>query len=1209
MPFDESLLRDETGGFDESLLRDDEPVEKRPIPKMTLGDRLSGPLFSGLEAVEGVVESLAHPIRSIEMGAEAAAAMISGQPKQLLVRPSEVLERPIVTIPQVPQQEGLAKQVGAGAANAVVDFANFFLTPEGIATLGIGGLPKAAQRNILKAFGAQMAVSAPQNLAGAVEQAKSGNYQEAAKHAVAAGAETFFARQMGRHAVEPPSRIGVTPLEPGEAPLDLPSQLPTGPIPVGIGVEGLPPMRAAPSGLTMAKPPEPVRAPPPELSINSLLREPDRPLEENQLKLNADDLRRAILENQGKPKGEPDAIQRSPEEIVQPVQTRSPEGVQEVPVTEGREQVSERSQLPIQPEEIKAAQVDELTKGKTSETQKEKEAIRETVAPTAEQLQAAKPGITPGAVELARQHFNDVAELQRQSAAAQKAAAAATRKARIERLGSGVAADSPASKAEQAAVAKAANYREALEAVEALQKPLVPSGEGLGIVPKGTGELSRIISEAIGAPKESPPAIKTDISTPLPDLQELGAAKKIFSQPFAFERLPILGAAFGGTRRLHGHVNDAISRYHGEIGVGKSISSALGNEYSWLDKALATPGAENARALKAISDLNNDFAKLEKKYGLEKEEVEAQDSMAGMLAERAERTYKSIAEKRLAQDKDLGGLSRKEKLAQLKASLAPDITSGKLTEADLDRMVDSAESNGRVFQPAFFNKIFQPDVAEALNKAFPNTNSTLRQSAASVNSALKSLKLGFDLAVGFIQGQALAARYPAIWGKAWFNSMKAFGSKEFVPDYVRKNIEPVRELAQMGSSVGQLQEYMAGAGKGQIVERIPLVGTAAKAFGRQFSTFLDVAKVEMWKAYRETTPKEEWMNVVQSLESVLQTARMESVGVGAKRALTERVLFLAPSYYRGGLNLIAAMAEKGTSGKIARQAMGAYAVGGAALFYGIGKMLGMNDEELLKRFNPARTDFMMWRYEKDGRATEVGLGGFYRSLMRLAGETAKTSIENPGNWKSLAPDKNPFVRWYRGHAGPVISTSWDAFTGKDYMGDDTDIPTVARRAITPLGLESIAGKEGEPSPSTAQKVGAVVGLSTFPETRSPATKEMSRQVRRWMATSDDPKVRQAFERREEEHSSTYGTLRKAIYTGDQKLFNKEVTKLLETRTESQVIKTLRQRANYPLTGSKAMERDFMEQLSAEDEKTYDAAKDAQITEYEKFLDMLDASGI
>ena len=35
--------------------------------------------------------------------------------------------------------------------------------------------------------------------------------------------------------------------------------------------------------------------------------------------------------------------------------------------------------------------------------------------------------------------------------------------------------------------------------------------------------------------------------------------------------------------------------------------------------------------------------------------------------------------------------------------------------------------------------------------------------------------------------------------------------------------------------------------------------------------------MEMWKGLRETTPREQWNDVVQSMESVLQSGRMEAV--------------------------------------------------------------------------------------------------------------------------------------------------------------------------------------------------------------------------------------------------------------------------------------------------------------------------------------------
>ena len=852
----------------------------------------------------------------------------------------------------------------------------------------------------------------------------------------------------------------------------------------------------------------------------------------------------------------------------------------------------------------------------------------------------------------------------------------------------GVPGRSPAGMATPPAAQKL-KMQEGPVAPEAVRPEPARAPQALGITPPGSETLQEIVSRAISKPKGVAPPIKTDVSTPLPDFQEYGAAKKIFSQPFGFERLPVLGALFGGVRRLSGFVNESLATYWAERQVGRSVASALGNEYRWIDEPFTVkdgqitnieptregqslyisdvfeglqrnPNAyrlnpEQQKSFDAIQALEKDFSRLEKKYELgkvadaegaegavgdasvyfprivtsrpggvvaglrrgqavggkvffEKSRMFATEaegwakgfkyepSIVGRIATRAERLYKRMADKRLAGDEELGGLSRKELEAQLKESYSDELASGTMTEAKISQIVDSLEARGRVFQPAFFNRIFPEETANLLNKAFPNSSSGLRQFAASVNNALKGLKLGFDLGVGFIQGQGIIARHPQIWAKSQMNSMKAMFSPEFFPEYVRRNLEPIRELAQLGSSVGHLEEYMAGLGRREILGRLPVLGTASRAFGRQFSTFLDTAKVEMWKGLRETTPREQWSDVVQSLESVLQSGRMEAVGISGRRALTERALLMAPAYYRGGLNLIAAMGERGVAGQVARRAMGAYALGGMVMFYGVAKALGMSDDDILRRTNPARADFMMWRVRRGNRASEVGFGGFYRSLLRLMGKTAQTSVENPGNWKSLDPKKNPFTQWYRSHAGPVVGLTWDMFSGKDFMGEDADVRSIPR-AMLPLAVETLRQKPGQPKPTALDAVTTATGMAKYPSP-TPA-QDVARKAARYMEERGlRPKMTIEFS-----NDPSYRTLRQAVQNDDKESAQKIVVELRKTKPLSQIIKVMKAHSVDEFTDA-GHEKDFIRSMSQSDRDLYWQARQQRKEELGRFFQML-----
>jgi len=206
---------------------------------------------------------------------------------------------------------------------------------------------------------------------------------------------------------------------------------------------------------------------------------------------------------------------------------------------------------------------------------------------------------------------------------------------------------------------------------------------------------------------------------------------------------------------------------------------------------------------------------------------------------------------------------------------------------------------------------------------------------------------------------------------------------------------------------------------------------------------------------------------------------MESVMVPHGRALTERVFFLAPSYYRGVVNFVGGLTERGVSGKVMRQAMGAFILGTAATYYGVGKAVGMSDDDLKKRMNPADSKFMLWKIKQGSQEINIGIGGMMRSFVRLIGNVVKTSNEHPGNWSSLAPEKNPLTRWYRGHSGPAISIAFDQFTGRDFLGRETGVEKVPMAAV-PLMLQDVFRKKSEPPVTPIELAGDIAGLQSFP---------------------------------------------------------------------------------------------------------------------------------
>ena len=575
-------------------------------------------------------------------------------------------------------------------------------------------------------------------------------------------------------------------------------------------------------------------------------------------------------------------------------------------------------------------------------------------------------------------------------------------------------------------------------------------------------------------------------------------------------------------------------------------------------------------------------------------------SIAKRLATRAERLYKRIADKRLASDPDLGGTTRKGLERQPDEAYAEELGSGEMTEAKLQKIADSIEAAGRVWQPAFFGKIFTRETADALNKLFPSRNSVWRQAAASVNNALKGLWLGFDLGVGEIQGQALITYRPDIWARANFNSMQAMFSKDFFPEYVRRNLDVIREMAQFGSSVGRLEEMLAGAERGELLHRIPgvkqTIGRAIEPFARQFQTFIDTAKVELWKAWREVTPPEQRARAMQAIESVLSTSRMEPIGLSATRTLTERVALIAPSYYRGALNLVAAAGERGVSGQITRRALSGYLLGGAVLFYGIGKALGMKDDEILRRFDPRRSDFLLWPVKIGKMTTEIGLGGIYKSLLRLAGNVARVSMEHPDNWLSLAPDKNPITRWYRGHAGPAIGLVWDKFSGRDYLGRDSSLKNLGQTFL-PMTVR-VLWTPGQ-QVNYVDLASTFVGLTSF-ERNNAATQEIQRLASRFNRQAGVYRPSIQVDPSAETYATLFEAVRSRNYDGARKILDK----LARTKRPDDIRRAIFGRPERPFTGGTLQqEKQFFLSLNPEQQRLYREARKEQIAEVRMILQL------
>jgi hypothetical protein len=470
------------------------------------------------------------------------------------------------------------------------------------------------------------------------------------------------------------------------------------------------------------------------------------------------------------------------------------------------------------------------------------------------------------------------------------------------------------------------------------------------------------------------------------------------------------------------------------------------------------------------------------------------------------RVYKAIADTRMANDASLGGQSIADRFSAIKAERATELeglSPAERSALESDWHTEAAhplfQVEGRVEQPAFRDKIFPIETANRLKKAFGENSHNWVRNAEKISRTAKTAMLTLDLSAPLTQGLPILYSSPTSWKRAVVQSLKSLGSKESLGRYLSQpeNAAAAGEMAQLGVSLRQLQDYMAGAEKGEALTKVPVLGRAVEATGRSFGAFLDTAKVELWKAFREVTPKEQWPQMAETIENMMLSGRMESTGMHPGRAVGERLMMLAPSYYRGATGLIATAAQNGASGAAARKALAHFGAGLSLTMYAAYKASGFSDEEIERRFDMGSGKFLKYPVTMpNGKTMEIGLGGVYVSMARLAGDSYEAATgEQP---VGTGVENDPWLRFLRAKAGPIPGLATDVITGRDFMGNEISKTKAALQRVTPITIQqAIAGAKDGAAVAAADAAPSFFGAQAFVETdyqsKQRATRELAQE--------------------------------------------------------------------------------------------------------------------
>lgn len=407
--------------------------------------------------------------------------------------------------------------------------------------------------------------------------------------------------------------------------------------------------------------------------------------------------------------------------------------------------------------------------------------------------------------------------------------------------------------------------------------------------------------------------------------------------------------------------------------------------------------------------------------------------------------------------------------------------------------------------PAFIGKIFTgPDakktvrtIQEGMTPKFSNALNSVNK----VNAVGRFFALAGDVSPFTIQLLFMASSNPKVYAKAMKGFAGAFRDPDFHARYLRNHNHTVRKSPNLILTKGGGTEFTEAMAQGGILSGQPIVrageglakttamviprvyGKVGRAvltpFQRGFEAAMDVAGIELKEAYEHlgTTAYKnaEIDQFVNEFRGVTSSARL---GVSAQQRQIETAVLLAPRYNRAIASLMFDIFKGNIRGDLARQSM-AKGIGGlAALTVGItlademrkGKSIDEAYDKATERLNPTSREFM--NFEVAGQ--KIGPGSKVRSILAYWGAIA--------NDPSSAGQRS--INLLRGNTSPVVSTAWDVWSGKDYIGNSTRdnhlqlTDTVIGENLMPIWAHSTFFEEGGVDPVRA--VGEFAGLRTRP---------------------------------------------------------------------------------------------------------------------------------
>jgi hypothetical protein len=354
-------------------------------------------------------------------------------------------------------------------------------------------------------------------------------------------------------------------------------------------------------------------------------------------------------------------------------------------------------------------------------------------------------------------------------------------------------------------------------------------------------------------------------------------------------------------------------------------------------------------------------------------------------------------------------------------------------------------------------KMFGTELTKALVNKLSPAQKALRVVAKVLNIPRTLLTIG-DFSATLRQGVLLAAGQPIEFKKAFVNEMKTvFSEKNYKElDEIIHNMEFADEgelhnlyLAPIETSTLTAKEE---AFMGNILEKVPGLGSIVRASERAYNSFLNTQRMEVWSYWcRKWEGTGKTFKDYDNLASFINHAtgrgdlgKLENAGVWLNAA------FFSPKWIvsRVQVPLDLITSTPAVRKVIARNLIAFWTTGMSAL--GLAALAGAEVEN-----DPRSADFGKIKIGN----TRIDFWGGYLPYIRLVTQLTLAERKITATGATIPVDRQDILNTFlRSKLAPIPGLAWDLGQGKTFIGEELtaeNAPTLIYEKLTPMFIQDL----------------------------------------------------------------------------------------------------------------------------------------------------------